>query len=355
MKKTLLCILISVLSVSMIALFSLSGCAPAAEETAAKETAAKETAAEEPEEEDKVVAGMPVDVLYILGTAEPFYYGIENGINDASEALGISATIQLFPSWEASLQVSALDSLFTRASDFSALVICPMDAQALIVPMEKWHNAGIPVLCVDNSIGDGDFENGPVTFPLTNISSENYTMGLETAKKMAENMGGSGKAYMQNTILGFANTDARQAGFMDGLGQYPDIELVTWELNGMDASKSAEMFTAFLTANPDTTGAASLDIAGSIGMSQAISNLGLQEQIVLVNIDCDEIVEENISAGGGNNIAISQRPYDMGSLSALFAFAVSKGIEIPKRVVNDVLVITVDNVDDPVVQKYIYK
>ena len=103
------------------------------------------------------------------------------------------------------------------------------------------------------------------------------------------------------------------------------------------------------------TGSASLDIAGSIGMSQAITNLGLQDQIVLVNIDCDEIVEEAIKTGGGNNISISQRPYDMGVLSVLVAHAVDKGITVPKHFTNDVIIITEDNVDSDLVQKYIYK
>ncbi|TMF05592.1 MAG: substrate-binding domain-containing protein [Chloroflexi bacterium] len=68
-----------------------------------------------------------------------------------------------------------MDALIARKID--ALLIAATDKQAMIEPLQRANDAGIPVISVDTFIGDGDYANGPVTFPLSYIRSDNVQGG----------------------------------------------------------------------------------------------------------------------------------------------------------------------------------
>ena len=53
------------------------------------------------------------------------------------------------------------------------LVTAPNDKEQSIPVLQSAHEAGIPVLTVDTFIGDGNYADGEVTFPLTYIGSDN--------------------------------------------------------------------------------------------------------------------------------------------------------------------------------------
>jgi len=56
------------------------------------------------------------------------------------------------------------------------------------------------------------------------------------------------------------------------------------------------------------------------------------------------------------SLVIAQKPFDMGYLAVEFAMADWRGVtSLPKRVPTGYAVITIDNVDDPEVARFIYQ
>ena len=68
----------------------------------------------------------------------------------------------------------------------------------MIAPLQKANDAGLPLLTVDTFIGDGDYANGPVKFPLSFIASDNYLGGQIACRALADALNKTGKIYIQN-------------------------------------------------------------------------------------------------------------------------------------------------------------
>jgi ribose transport system substrate-binding protein len=58
-----------------------------------------------------------------------------------------------------------------------AIMIAAVDGQAMIPPVQRANDAGIKVFSLDTYIGNGDYANGPITFPVSYIGSNNIEGG----------------------------------------------------------------------------------------------------------------------------------------------------------------------------------
>ena len=56
--------------------------------------------------------------------------------------------------------------------DLQYLIIAPTDKEQMIVPLQRAVDAGVKVITVDIFLGDGDYEKGKVTFPISYIGSD---------------------------------------------------------------------------------------------------------------------------------------------------------------------------------------
>jgi len=72
----------------------------------------------------------------------------------------------------------------------------------MVQPLQKANQAGLPLLTVDTFIGDGDYLNGPVKFPLSFIASDNELGGEIACNALIDAIGGKGKIYIQNVKRG---------------------------------------------------------------------------------------------------------------------------------------------------------
>ena len=63
-----------------------------------------------------------------------------------------------------------------------------MTREQSIPVQQDAHEAGIPVLTVDTFIGDGNYADGEVTFPLTYIGSDNVNGGFIACSALADTL-----------------------------------------------------------------------------------------------------------------------------------------------------------------------
>jgi ribose transport system substrate-binding protein len=91
--------------------------------------------------------------------------------------------------------------------DLDAIFLAPVDKEGMIAPLQKAADAGLPIITVDTFVGDGDYVNGPVTFPLSFIASDNEEGGRIACRALIEAIGGKGKIYIQNVKPGISSTD----------------------------------------------------------------------------------------------------------------------------------------------------
>ena len=117
----------------------------------------------------------PTIALVVGVRGDPFYVTMQKGAQAEADQMGAELIVDGPAQFDAVQQTPIVDALIARRVD--ALIIAATDKQAMIEPLRRANDAGIQVISVDTFIGDGDYENGPVTFPLSYIGSDNVQGG----------------------------------------------------------------------------------------------------------------------------------------------------------------------------------
>lgn len=297
-----------------------------------------------------------ITIGFLPGVVDPFYQVMEIGVRQAVEESGLNVelVVQIPENFNPTVQVPILDALVARG-DLDYLIIAATDKEQLIAPLEAARDAGIKIISVDTFIGDGDYVNGPVTFPLSYIGSDNTEGGRIAAEALAEIVGGTGKVYIQNVNPGISTTDQRSQGFREGIAEFPDMEVVGEDFNGDDENTSVQQTAAVLEREQDLVGIFGTNVFSAAGAGTAVNNAGLSGAVNVIAFDATTFAIEQLR-GGTVSLVIAQKPFDMGYLAVQFALADNAGVtSLPKRVPTGYAVITADNVDDPEVARFIYQ
>ncbi len=179
-----------------------------------------------------------------------------------------------------SRQIEIVDSMVTRHVD--ALAISATDRTALVAPVKRAMQAGIPVTVFDSGLD----VKGYVTF----VATDNYGAGQTAARKLAELVHGKGKVAELMQKPGGSSTGDRERGFDDTMAkEFPAINIVARQYGMGDPAKSRNAAEDILTAHPDLDGIFASAEANSIGAIQAIKARGLSGKIKLITFDSSDI------------------------------------------------------------------
>ena len=290
---------------------------------------------------------------FLPGVVDPFYQVMQIGVEKAAADLGLEVVTQVPASWGPTVQTPILNALIARG-DITYLIIAPTDKDQMIAPLQAAVDAGIKVITVDTFLGDGDYINGPVTFPLSYIASDNEEGGKIAAEALAKALGEKGSVYIQNTNVGASTTEQRSKGFRAGIAEYPNMTIAGEDYNLDDANTSAAQTSAVLQRVPDLGGIFGVNVFSATGAGNAVVNAGLGGAVQVVAFDATKDAIEKLNAGVVS-LVIAQKPFDMGYLGVEFAMADFEGVtSLPRRVPTGYAVITKDNVTDPEIARFIY-
>ena len=292
-------------------------------------------------------------VAFVPGVnPDPFYITMSAGVYQAAADLGLEIIQQDPERFDVTISAPIIEALIARG-DIDALVTAPNDKEQSIPVLQEAHEAGIPVLTVDTFIGDGDYVDGEVTFPLSYIGSDNVQGGYIACSSLADQLGEGAQIYISNTRPGISTTDQREEGCLQAAEDF-GLAVVRVDYNENSADMAQQQTAAVLQANPEIVGMFATNTFGALGAGTAIQNAGLQGAIEVALFDASE---ENIGFlnDGIVSLVIAQKPADMGYLGVVAQAANLRGVtSMPARVPTGYAVITVDNVDDPDVARFIY-
>jgi ribose transport system substrate-binding protein len=297
----------------------------------------------------------PTVALVVGVRGDPFYVTMQKGAQAEADKLGVNLIVDGPPQFDAVQQTPIVDALIARRID--ALIIAATDKQAMIEPLQRANDAGIKVISVDTFIGDGDYENGPVTFPLSYIGSDNVEGGQIGCSALINASGGTGKYYIQNVKPGISTTDQREQGCRQAIeAMGGQATLIGVDYNNDSAANAAQQTTAVLQRTPDLTGIFGANLFSAEGAAQAVKNANLSGTVKIANFDAPEQAIADLRAGAVD-LVIAQKPADMGMIGVDYAMAAIGGdtTGMQRRVPTGYVVIDRDNVDSPEAQAAIYK
>ena len=302
MQKNSFKIMLVLLAAIMI--FALVGCKTTEEPMAVEEEAAMEEATE----------------IYIpvisKGFQHQFWQAVRLGAEQAAEDYGVTITFE-GPETEAMVdkQVEMVQTALDKNP--AAMCLAALDTKALIPQLEAAQAAGIPVIGFDSGV-DSDI-------PVATAATDNLAAAALAADKMAELIGGEGKvAVIVHDQTSRTGIDRRD-GFLNQMAaEYPNIEVVDVQYGGGDQLKSTDLAKAILQANPDLKGFFGANEGSIISVLNAVTELGLEGQVVVIGYDSGkqqmDYIRSGVEAG-----AITQDPIGIGYKCVEAAYKVLMG------------------------------
>ena len=369
------------IAISLILIMALTACAqatppatqapPAATEAAPVATEAAPAATEAPAAQPQQAAVAPVQadklnletpkpskkytIALIIGiVGDPFYVSMQKAAEEEAKAMGVNLIVDGPQEYSPVPQTPIVDAMISRG-DIDLLLVVPTDATAMIAPLKRAHDAGIPVMTLDTYIGKNTYgQGGPADFPIAYIGSDNFEGGQVSCQQLVDLLGGKGDIYIQNVIPGDSSLDGRQFGCEDVLKKNPGMKLAGVQYNQDDPNTAQSQTAAILQRETNLGGVFGTNVYAAEGAGKAIKNAGLTGKVKVVAFDATKIAIQDLK-DGINDVVIAQKPWLMGKLGIDFAIMYLEGnTKLPTNVATGFGVITRENVDDPATQGLIY-
>jgi ribose transport system substrate-binding protein len=280
-------------------------------------------------------------IAFALGVLpSSFGQAMYDGANAAAIEAGSTLVLTAPPQAQPALQIAQLDAVFASQPDF--LIIQPDDATALVAPMQKFKDAGIPAITIDTDVADPSLRLG-------NITGNNVKGGTVAAETMNSLLGGEGKVLYIGYVPGATTTDDRLAGWQEGLQSYPGLVSLGEQFNQSSPEEASAAVTAALTKDPDLAGIFASDENSAIGAATAVQAAGRSGDIKIVGFDAAPS-EVTALRRGTIDALIIQDPFGYGNSAAKFALDyLANGTLPPEQTFADYAVATQDNLEDPAI------
>ena len=154
------------------------------------------------------------------GTTHEFWEAMHAGTLKAADELGNVEVIWLGPQKEdeRGKQIELVQSAVAAGVD--GIVLAPLDAHALVDPVEAAVAKGIPVVIFDSAVETEKI----VSF----VATDNYHGGVLAARRLGEVMGGKGRVILLRYAVGSDSTEQREKGFTETLAkEFPGLTLIS--------------------------------------------------------------------------------------------------------------------------------
>jgi ribose transport system substrate-binding protein len=227
-----------------------------------------------------------------------------------------------------------------QSQGISAIVLAPLDAKALVRPVEEASRAGIPVVIFDSALDS----KAAVSF----VATDNVKGGRLAGEHMGKLLGGKGKVLMLRYQEGSASTEAREEGFLAALKEkFPGVTVISSDQHAGPTRDTAKRVAEnLLNRYPDLQGVYCVNESSAAGMLLALQDLGRAGKVAFLGFDAHPVFVEAMAKGEMSGF-ILQDPFRMGYQAVKTAVQHLQGQKVPAVVDTGVHVITPENVKTP--------
>ena len=291
-------------------------------------------------------SGKPYIPVISKGFQHQFWQAVKTGSEQAAAEFDVEIT---FEGPESEAMVDKQVEMFQTALDKNPAAIClaAVDSKAFQPLLEEAQKAGIPVIGFDSGV-DSDI-------PVTTAATDNIAAAAMAADKMSELIGGEGEvaviAHDQTSRTGIDRVD----GFVGKVeSDYPNITVVDVQYGGGDQLKSTDLAKAIIQAHPNLKGFFGANEGSIIGVLNAVKELGMEGQIVVIGYDSGQQQMDAIRSGAEAG-AITQNPIGIGYKCVEAAYKAYKGESLPKTIDTGFMWYDASNIDEEDIQAVLYK
>ena len=204
------------------------------------------------------------------GTTHEFWQSVHAGASKAAEALGNVEIVWQGPPREDDRtdQIKLVQNAV--ASGVDGIVLAPLDARALVEPVEQAIARGIPVVIIDSALESDKISSF--------VATDNYHGGVLAAQRLGEVLKGEGRIILLRYAVGSASTVDRERGFVETMKKdFPKVVFVSDDqyagaTSDLAQQKAQNLLTRF---RGQFDGVFCSNESAAVGMLRALEGAGL--------------------------------------------------------------------------------
>jgi ribose transport system substrate-binding protein len=226
----------------------------------------------------------------------------------------------------------------------SGIVLAPLDARALVRPVEEAANSNIPIVIFDSGL-----ESKRI---VSYVATDNLKGGRLAGEHMGRLLQGKGKVLMLRYQEGSASTEAREQGFVEALKAFPGIELISSDQHAGPTRDTAKRASENLLNRygAQVQGVFAVNESAAAGMLLALQDLGRAGKVTFIGFDAHQVFLDAMKRGEMSGFVL-QNPFDMGYRAVRTMVQHLQGQTVPAFIDTGVQVVTPENVDTPEMQR----
>jgi ribose transport system substrate-binding protein len=219
-------------------------------------------------------------------------------------------------------------------------VLAPLDAKALVRPVESAQKSGIPVVIIDSGLETTNY----VSF----VATDNLKGGEMAGDYMAQQLEKKGKVILLRYAVGSASTENRENGFLKALAKYPDIELISSDLYAGPTRETAYQNSQNLLNRfgKEVDAIFCVNENSTIGMTKALREIGRGTgEVKMIGFDAGSQSIKDMESGDVQGLVV-QDPVKMGYEGVMTLAAHLDGKKVEKRIDTGVVMISPENLNE---------
>jgi ribose transport system substrate-binding protein len=276
------------------------------------------------------------------GTTHDFWKSVHAGALKAQRELEHVEVVFRGPVKEddREAQISLVQNFIS--SRVAAIVLAPLDDKSLLPAVRQATAAKIPVVIIDSGLA-GEVGKDFVSYAAT----DNYKGGRLAGQRLAEVLGGKGRALLLRYQEGSASTVQRERGFVEAMSEFPGIELIDpRRYAGPTRATAQEASENLLTADSNVQGIFCPNESSTFGMLLALRSRGLAGKIHFVGFDASPGLVDALSKGELDGLVV-QNPMKMGYVGVKTAVDHIQGIPVEQHQDTGVVLVTPEIMKQP--------
>ena len=282
------------------------------------------------------------------GTTHEFWKSIHAGAVKAQQELAASG-VAVEVIWKGPLREDDRDQQIQVVENFtsrkvSGIVLAPLDSQALVNPVASAVQTGIPVIVMDSGLKSDIY----VSF----VATDNFKGGQLAGEYLAKLLNGKGNVILLRYAVGSASTEEREKGFLEAVGKFADIKLISADQFAGPTRETAYQASQNLLNRfgNEVNGVFCVNENSTIGMTKALRDIGKGGgKVKMVGFDAGSQSVLDMKNGDVQGLAV-QNPVLMGYLSVTTMVKHLQGAKVENRIDTGVVLVSPENMEQPAIK-----
>jgi ribose transport system substrate-binding protein len=286
------------------------------------------------------------------GTTHEFWKSIHAGAEKARQELAAKGVkVELF--WKGPLreddreqQIQVVENFTSR--NVSGIVLAPLDSQALVNPVNSAVQAGIPVVVMDSGLKSDKY--------LSFVATDNFKGGQLAGQFLAKLLNEKGNVILLRYAVGSSSTEEREKGFLDAMGKFPGIKLISADqYSGATVENAYQASQNLLNRfGNEVNGVFAVNEPATIAMTKALRDIGKAGgKVKMIGFDAGSQSVIDMKNGDVQGLAV-QNPVLMGYLAVMTLVKDLQGEKVESRIDTGVVLISPENMDQPEMQDLLH-